>query len=330
MIENILQLLNPISSFGIPIMIVLMLVALGGLFSERSGVVNIALEGIMVMGGFAGAMVIYAMTVTRDYPLQIAVIAGLIAGAVAGMVFALAHAFASVTMNSNQIISATALNLFAPAIAVFTARTFYIDPVRGRATDKIIITASYRINIPILEDIPFFGRLLFSGAYLSTFIGIGVLIAVTIIFKRTRLGLRIQSCGENPHAADSLGINVYKVRYIGVLVSGLLAGLGGASYLISFHNGFDGNVHGLGFLALAILISGQWKPTRVFVFAIFFAFMYVVQYQHDSLALLRGLPLPRQIYQMVPYVMTLVILAIFSKESQAPKAIGEPYDASKR
>lgn len=330
MIEAIYQLLTPIARFGVPVMIVLMLVALGGLFSERSGVVNIALEGIMVMGGFVGAMVIYYMTVTHDYPLQLAVIAGLTAGAIAGMVFSLAHAFASVTMNSNQIISATALNLFAPAISVFTARTFYINPATQQATDKIIISASYRLNVPILENIPFFGRYLFTNAFLSTFIGLGVLVAVTIVFKKTRLGLRIQSCGENPHAADSLGINVYKVRYIGILLSGLLAGLGGATYLISFHNGFDGTVHGLGFLSLAILISGQWKPLRVFVFAIVFAFMYVIQSQYDSLAMFRNLTLPKEIYQMMPYIMTLVILAIFSKESQAPKAIGEPYDASKR
>ncbi len=328
--DALIQLLDPISRYGVPVMIVLMLVALGGLFSERSGVVNIALEGIMVMGGFICAVVIFFMTVTNDWPLQWAVLCGLLAGALAGMVFSIAHAFASVSMNSNQIISATALNIFAPAIAVFTARTFYINPVTRQATDKIIISASYRIDVPFLENIPLIGGFLFQNAFLSTFIGLGVLLIVYIVFMKTRLGLRIQSCGENPHAADSLGINVYKVRYIGILISGLLAGLGGAAYIVSFHNGFDGHVHGMGFLALAILISGQWKPLRVFVFSIIFSFMYVVQSQYDSLMLLRNIDLPRQIYEMVPYVLTLVILVIFSKESQAPKAIGEPYDASKR
>ncbi len=330
MMEILFELIDPISRFGIPVMIVLLLVALGGLFSERSGVVNIALEGIMVMGAFVAAMVIYFMTVSNDYPLQLAVFFGLLGGALAGSVFAIAHAFASVTMNSNQIISATALNIFAPAVAVFVARTFYVDPDTQRATNEINVTASYRLSVPILEDIPILGDFLFSGAYLSTFIGLGVLIIVSIIFAKTRLGLRMKSCGENPHAAESLGINVYKVRYIGVMVSGLLAGLGGATYMVSFHNGFNGQVHGLGFLALAILISGQWKPTRVFVFAIIFAFFYIIQSQRDSLAIFQNVDLPRQVYQMIPYVMTLVILAMFSKESQAPKALGEPYDAGKR
>lgn len=330
MLEAILQLSEPISRFGIPIMIVLLLVALGGMFSERSGVVNIALEGIMVMGAFVAAVVIYFMTITNDAPLQLAVLVGLIAGAITGMVFAVAHAFASVTMNSNQIISATALNIFAPAISVFVARTFYVNPVTRQATDRINISASYRFNVPVLENLPIIGEFLFTRAFLSTFIGFAVLIIVIIVFSKTRLGLRIKSCGENPHAAESLGINVYKVRYTGVMISGLLAGLGGASYMISFHNGFDGHVHGLGFLALAMLISGQWKPFRVFIFAIIFSFFYIVQAQYDSLLIFQNVDLPRQIYQMVPYVMTLFILAYFSKSAQAPQALGEPYDASKR
>ncbi len=330
MLDAILQLSDPVARFGIPIMIVLLLVALGGMFSERSGVVNIALEGIMVMGAFSAAVVIYYMTVTNDMPLQLAVIVGLTVGAVTGMVFALAHAFASVSMNSNQIISATALNIFAPAISVFVARTFYVNPVTQRATDRINVSASYRINVPFLEDLPLIGNFLFTRAFLSTFIGFGVLIIVSIIFSKTRLGLRLKSCGENPHAADSLGINVYKVRYIGVMMSGVLAGLGGASYMISFHNGFDGHVHGLGFLALAMLISGQWRPFRVFIFAIIFSFFYIVQAQYDSLAIFDNVDLPRQVYQMFPYIMTLVILAWFSKTARAPRALGEPYDAAKR
>ena len=330
MFEAIIELGAPISQYGIPIMIVLLLVALGGMFSERSGVVNIALEGIMVMGAFVAAVIIFFMTVTNDAPLQLAVLIGLIGGALAGMVFAVAHAFASISMNSNQIISATALNIFAPAISVFVARTFYVNPVTRQATDRINVSASYRFNIPLLEDIPVIGNFFFSRAFLSTYIGLAVLVVVAVIFAKTRLGLRIKSCGENPHAAESLGINVYKVRYTGVMISGLLAGLGGASYMISFHNGFDGHVHGLGFLALAMLISGQWKPYRVFIFAIIFSFFYIVQAQYDSLAIFQNIELPRQIYQMAPYIMTLVILAWFSKAAQAPRALGEPYDASKR
>ena len=330
--DAIIQMFDSISEFGIPVMIVLMLVALGGLFSERSGVINIALEGIMVMGAFICVLIIFFLSITHDVPLQISIIVGLIGGALAGMLFSWAHAFASVSMNSNQIISATALNIFATAISVFTARTFIVNPGTTRSTDRISISSlrGFQIDVPILKDIPIIGDFLFTEAFLSTFIGFGVLIVVYIVFARTRLGLRIQSCGENPHAADSLGINVKNVRYTGVLISGLLAGLGGATYAISFARAFNGQVRGLGFLALAILISGQWKPLRVFFFAMVFSFFYVVQAQQDSLAIIGWLNMSEHIFDMVPYIIPLVILAFLSKRSQAPKAIGEPYDVSKR
>ena len=322
------DLLFALSWYAIPVMIVLLLVSLGGLFSERSGIVNIALEGIMVMGGFAGAVVMWVLRQHSDLPLQVIVLIGLFTGAIAGLIFSAAHAFASIRMNSNQIISATALNLFAPALSVFVARTFIIEG--GRSTDRINISDSYRIDVPYLSDLPFIGNFLFSNAFISTYIGFVILVIVTIVFYKTRLGLRIRSCGENPHAADSLGINVYKIRYIGVLLSGLLAGLGGAVYLVSFHNRFDGHVRGLGFLALALLISGQWKPGRIFLFAIIFASFHVVASQYDSIGVLSAIRLPTELYKMMPYLFTLSILAFLSKHSQAPKAVGEPYDSGKR
>lgn len=312
-----------IFSYAIPVMIALMLVSLGGLFSERSGVVNIALDGIMIMGGFVGALLVLYVGRPLNMPTQLMVLMALFGGAFIGMLFSVAHAFAAIHMNSNQIISATALNMFAPALAIFTART-----VGG--TERINITDSYRINIPLLENVPVLGTLFFERAFISTFIGIAVLIVVTFIFYKTKLGLRLRSVGENPQASESLGIDVYRMRYIGVMTSGLLAGLGGATYLISFDNRFNGDFLGLGFLALAILISGQWKPIRLFIFALLFAMLRVLANLHDSIGILSNINLPGQIYRLLPYLFTLIILAFFSKESQAPQAIGQAYDQEKR
>ncbi len=312
-----------IFSYAIPVMIALMLVSLGGLFSERSGVINIALDGIMIMGGFIGALLVLYVGRPLGLPTQAMVLLALVGGAVVGTIFSAAHAFAAIHMNSNQIISATALNMFAPALAVFTART-----VGG--TERINIVDRYRLDIPLLADIPVLGTLFFERAFLSTFIGIAILIIVTFVFYKTRLGLRLRSVGENPQASESLGIDVYRMRYIGVMTSGFLAGLGGATYLISFDNRFNGDFLGLGFLALAILISGQWKPIRLFIFALIFAMLRVLANLHDSFEMLAAVDLPGQFYRLLPYLFTLIILAFFSKESQAPKALGQAYDQEKR
>ncbi len=324
MISVINDLAFAVFWYAIPIMVVLLLVSLGGLMSERSGVVNIALEGIMVMGAFTAATVIYFLRQADD-PMgrQWMVLIGLFVGATSGFLFSFFHAFAAVRMQSNQIISATALNMFAPALHIFMARTY----IRG--TDSINIRTTYRVTVPVLSDLPVIGPF-FSNAFISTYIGIAILIALTVMFYKTKLGLRLRSCGENPHAADSLGINVGKIRYIGVMMSGLLAGLGGAAYMIAFDNDFDGHVLGLGFLALAMLISGQWNPLRILVFSIVFSFFYVVSSQHGSIGFLSNLNLPSDIYRLMPFLITLIILAFFSKTTQAPKALGEPYDVGKR
>ena len=218
----------------------LAIVALGGLFSERSGVINIALEGIMIMGGFVGIMFIRYLENATNLPMQIIALLGLLAGLVTGIVFSVAHAFASINMKANQIISATALNLFAPAVAIFTARMLW-------QTDRVVISGNYRIgSIPILGDIPVIGKLFFGSTYLSTFIGIALFIIATIVLYKTRLGLRLRSCGGNLHAADSLGVNVLKMRYVGVLVSGAMAGMGGVIFVLSFATRFDANVAGFG------------------------------------------------------------------------------------
>ncbi len=323
MIVDIFNEIVSILSYVIPVMVALLIVSLGGLFSERSGVINIALEGIMVMGGFVGAMSMYLMLYIIGLPIQLAVFLAFIVGALVGAGFSFFHAFASVSMQSNQIISATALNLFATALGLFVARTFF-------GYRRINVDESYRFDVPFLSEIPILGDLLFKNAFLSTYIGIVLLIVVIVILYKTRFGLRLRSCGENPHAADSLGVDVGRMRYAGVMISGLLAGLGGVVFMIAFQNRFESDVRGFGFLALALLISGQWRPQRIFLISILFALMRVVASRGDSIMGLRALEVPTDFFRMLPYILTLVVLAFTSKHSRAPEAIGEPYDTGKR
>ena len=301
----------------------LALVALGALFSERSGVINIALEGIMIMGAFVGAIVINYLELNTHLPIQLIALIGLIIGAIIGIIFSLLHAFAAINMNANQIISATALNMFAPAFAIFTARIIF-------GTQRVPIENSYLMNIPILQNIPVIGDIFFKGAYISTFIGIIIFIIAVIVLYKTKQGLRLRSCGENPQAADSLGINIYKLRYIGVMVSGALAGMGGVIFVLSFSTNFNASVAGFGFLALAVLIFGNWNPKRIIMAALFFGFMRVISSTKAVIPFLNDLNLEDEIYLMLPYIATIIVLAFVSKNSAAPLAAGEPYDSGKR
>ena len=455
--------------FIIPLVIAstvpLTLVALGALYSERSGVINIALEGIMLMGAYVGAVVIQQLEMAGVNPVlnllvsimfgmfiayilytltlylldsfkisynnnsllfrylvygieavisivvmyliisnvtinvQVALI-GLIVGAIVGTLFSLFHAYAAINMKANQIISATALNMFAPAFAIFINRTF-----SAQGTQKVTIQESYRISeIAFLSEIPsigeivyifitswesyvvlalvlvvgylllkrkdqisalkektlnlikkpmfiaiavflvvatvFFrfnigvnleiGDLIFKGAYLSTFLGLLIFIVAVVVLYKTKYGLRLRSCGENPQAADSLGINIYKIRYSGVLVSGALAGMGGVIFVLSFASNFNATVSGFGFLALAVLIFGNWKPNRIILAALFFASMRVISSTYSVIPFLNELKLASELYSMLPYLATLIVLAFVSKNSAAPRAAGEPYDPGKR
>lgn len=312
----------------------LALVAMGGLYSERSGVVNIALEGIMMFGAFIGILVLHNLQDKGIDGQHILFLAVLIGG-IAGMLFSALHAFASITMKSNQTISGTALNMLALALAFFVGRA-----LSAAGTEEITFRDSYRINeIPLLKHIPFIGNILFDRIYLITLFGIILFIVMAIIAYKTKFGLRMRACGENPQAADAAGINVKRVRYTAVLISGLLAGIGGVLLIIPTTTSFKANVYGFGFLALAVLISGQWNPLRVLIFALFFGLLRslsngiaFIEADVQNIPFLYNLirALPKDILEMLPYVVTLVVLGLTSVKSRAPKAAGEPYDQGKR
>ena len=294
--------------------VVLMLVALGGMFSERSGIINIALEGVMVIGGLAGVIAIQMMPAGSGAAMIVLV--SILAAAIAGMVYAALLAFASINLNADQTIGGTALNMLATALAMVIAKG-----VNGSASAKLDYS-----NRAFVFDI---GPLTVN---VFLFVGIAILLLSYFVLYKTRLGLRLRACGEHPQAADSVGINVYKMRYIGVLISGVLGGIGGMAYIIPSVSSwnFEVGVSGAGFLALAVMIFGHWKPFRIFFAAVFFAMFKSLANIASSIPMLASLGWTQNMYNMIPFIASMIILAFTSKKSRAPKAEGIPYDKGSR
>jgi len=184
--------------------------------------------------------------------------------------------------------------------------------------------------VTILGDIPIIGQLFFQNTYFTTFLGFFILIGAWVVLYKTRFGLRLRACGEHPGAADSVGINVYRMRYAGVCISGALSGIGGLVFVIPTSTSFNATVSGYGFLALAVLIFGQWKPGRILFAAFFFGLMKAISASYSGISFLQALPVSSSIYKMLPFIITLVVLAFTSKNSQAPRAAGIPYDKGVR
>jgi len=310
----------------LPVAIPLLLVALGGMFSERSGVINIGLEGIMLFGAFFGALFVYFVQGT-DLNAQTILLLGMLVAAVTGFIYSLLLSFAAVTMKANQTITGTSLNMLIPAVILLFSKMFFNSD--GITTNKNF----YIREVPLLSQIPVIGPMFFQRTYLTVYIGLFLLVVATIIFYKTRFGLRLRACGEHPHAADSVGINVYRMRYAGVSLSGILGGIGGFFYAVGV---MDGNVNGhtgvagFGFLALAVMIFGEWRPLRIFGAALFFAFLRTLAYSVSLIPFLSNLGINQTYYKMLPYIATMVVLAFTSKKSRAPKAEGIPYDKSQR
>lgn len=316
--ETIYFLVQQTMLFSIP----LLLVALGGMFSERSGVVNIALEGIMIIGAFMG--IFFISRFGNLFSPTITLFIAIIISALSGLIFSLLHAYASINMSADQVISGTALNIFAPAFAIYVTRAIQV-------VQQISFVNNFRIeSVPVLGNIPIIGNLLFKNAYITTYLGFIILVLSWFALYKTRFGLRLRSCGEHPQAADSVGINVYKMRYFGVAISGALAGIGGLVFVIPTSTNFNATVAGYGFLALAVLIFGQWKPMRILYAAFFFGLMKTLASAYSGIPILANLPISNSVYKMIPYITTIIVLAFTSKNSQAPKASGLPYDKSVR
>ena len=304
--------------FSIPLLVV----ALGAMFSERSGIINIAMEGIMIMGAFTS---IFFINISSRMGMsgQIQLILAILIAAGTGIIFSLFHAYASISMKADQTISGTALNMFAPAFAIFIARVI-------QGVQQVQFTNTFRITNETLENIPIIGAMFFDEAYITTYLGFIILIVSVFVLYKTKFGLRLRSCGENPHAADAAGINVYKMQYAGVIISGALGGLGGLIFVVPTSVNFNADVSGYGFLAIAVLIFGQWNPVKILGASLFFVVMKAISASYSSIPLLAGLGISSYFYKMVPYIVTLIVLIFTSRNSRAPKAEGIPFDKGQR
>ena len=301
---------------------VLLLVALGGCFSERSGVINIGLEGIMVMGALGGALMMKFLPAELGAPVMI--VATILASALAGMLFSLLLAVASINFKADQTITGTAMNMLATAAATVAVKAMNTAASGGSDVSSDIIYTRAREALIVR-----FGNFEFNWFMVVALVAL--LVSWVMLYK-VRFGLRLRACGEHPQAADSVGINVYRMRYAGVLISGVLGGLGGIVYITAGVSSwkFENGVAGFGFLALAVMIFGQWKPFRIALAAILFGFFRALGNVYTGFDLLNSLNLPSNVYNMLPYIISLVVLALTSKSSLAPKAEGIPYDKGSR
>ena len=301
---------------------VLMLVALGGCFAERSGVINIGLEGIMVIGALGGALVMKYLPVTMGAPVM--VITTVLVSALFGLLFSLLLAVAAINFKADQTITGTAMNMLATAGATVAVKA--MNTLASGGND-----VSSDISYVHSKDL-FLVRL---GSFeLSWFMLVAAICLVVsyVLLYKTKFGLRLRACGEHPQAADSVGINVYKMRYAGVLISGLLGGLGGIVYITAGVSvwKFEYGVAGFGFLALAVMIFGAWHPLKIALAALLFGFCRALGNVYSGFGFLAALNIPSVVYNMLPYLISLLVLAFTSKKSRAPKAEGIPYDKGSR
>ena len=329
----------------------LMIVALAGVFAERSGIINLALEGIMIFGAFIGVLFVRSMQDLDVFvnaarqgswlTLQGLEIMAMLVSAALGALFSLLLSFASINLKADQTIGGTALNLMAPAMVLFLIRIIdgqnILDMKTGDSATWFMLKKS-TFGIPKSQNIGFLGETFLNKVYLATYICILLFIIMSILLYKTRFGLRLRACGENPQAADSLGINVYKMRYAGTTISGVLAGMGGFVYALTTTNcTSNGDVAGFGFLALAVMIFGNWKPLNIAGASLLFGLFKCIAAAYssidingDGVYMLAEIGISSHLYRMLPYLVTLVVLAFTSKKSRAPKAEGIPYDKGSR
>ncbi|RPA58905.1 ABC transporter permease [Aerococcus agrisoli] len=298
----------------------LIFTAIGGTFSERSGVVNIGLEGIMVMGAFASAIFNISMAGTFG---GMTPWIGLIIGGIIGLIYSSIHAVSSINFRADQTISGTVLNLAAPGLAVFLVRAIY-----GAAQTGPLARPFVTYNILGLNNIPIIGPIFFENTSGPAYLGVIVAIIAWFVLFKTRFGLRLRSVGEHPEASETLGINVYAMKYAGVLISGFLGGIGGAVQAQAVQNEFSlVTVAGQGFMAMAAMVFGKWHPIGAMGAAIFFGFAQSLSVTANYIPVIKDIP---SVYlDVAPYILTIIVLVVFIGKAQGPKALGRTFIRSK-
>ena len=310
---------------------VLILVALGGCFAEHSGVINLGLEGIMIMGALGGALTLkYLCAAWQGVPAIVLILSAVLVAALVGLIYSLLLSVACVTFNADQTIVGTALNMLGLAASVIIARAINTAESPDNVSSSITYYDGKGAFVQKIGDFE-----------LNWFMVITVILLIVayILLYKTRFGLRLMACGEHPQAANSVGISVYKMRYAGVMISGVLGGIGGIAYITAGVSEwkFEGGVAGFGFLALAVMIFGNWTPLSTALAAVLFGLFKCIAATYasidingDGVAMLAQIGVSPYVYRLLPYLITLVVLAFTSKNSRVPKAEGIPYDKGSR
>ncbi len=302
---------------------VLALVALGGCFSEHSGVINLGLEGVMVMGALGGALCMKYLVLGGMTIAPLTVLLVILVSALVGMLYTVLLAFACINFKADQTLVGTALNIMAPAVATVLVKSINMHENPDNVSATVAYGQAKKALVVKLASFQFNWFMLLAL--------LAVILSFVVLY-RTRFGLRLMACGENPQAADSVGINVYKMRWAGVLISGALGGVGGVVYITAGVSEwkFETGVAGFGFLALAVMIFGQWKPFNIGLAALLFGFFRALSNVYSGFPFLANLHIPGSVYNMMPYIISLLVLAFTSRNSKAPKAEGIPYDKGSR
>lgn len=310
-------------SFALPLFIM----AIGGIYSERSGITNLALEGLQGAGAFVGALVAVLLMQTLGADSQIPYYAAMVCAMLGGMFYAMLHALLCVKFKANQVISGVVINILAMSLTAFLTKAIN-RVVFAAPSDKFVLGVSARWTVPGLSSIPVIGAV-FKDIYPFELIIIVVAVIAWYVLYKTKYGLHLRACGDNPHAVDAAGVEVGKVRFIAVMVSGALSGLAGMSFAYSISANYSASIYvGYGYLSIAALIFGNWKIVPTLAACLLFGFAKSGGYQ-----IVQALGMPSSFSDLVmilPYVLTLLLLVFFSKHNDAPKALGEIYDKSKR
>lgn len=315
---NILEILAIIVPSMIALAAPLIFTALGGVFSERAGVVNIGLEGLMIFGAFTS--IVFTLSFGDTFGPTWTPWLAILAAMLVGMLFSLMHGVASISFRANQVVSGVAINFLAIGLTLFLVKLLYDG--KGQ-TDRIGIKFN-KTDIPLLSDIPVIGKIFFMDVYWISYIAILIPFLAWYVLYKTPFGLRIRSVGEHPMAADTMGINVTRIRYFSVVISGALAGIGGAIHAITVTTDFShSTINGQGFMALAAMIFGKWHPIGALGAALFFGLAQSLRVVGGQLPFFDGIP--TVFLDILPYALTIIALAGFIGRADAPKASGEPY-----
>lgn len=310
-------------SFAAPLFVM----AMGAIYSEKSGITNLAVEGFQGFGAFVGALAAVLLMPALGEGSQAVIYIAMLAAFIGGGIYAMLHAMLCINFRADQTISGVVVNILSVALTAFLTSTAN-KIMNGDSSNKFILGVSNRYTIPVLSDIPVVGAF-FKNMYPFEFIIAAIAVVAWYLMYKTRFGMHLRACGENPQAVDAAGGNVQRTRFIAVMISGALAGVGGICFAYSISANFSPSIYmGYGYLAISAMIFGNWNILPTAAVCMFFGLAKSGGYQ---LCLYMGLPSNySDLFMMLPYVLTLILLVFFSKKNHPPKAAGEAYDKGKR